>query len=91
MGLDTVSYCLIVRGARAAPTRPSAGSSRSATGSSARRSRKWGTEEQKRDVAAAALPSGEALGCYALTEPGVGVGPGRRSRRAPSATATAGC
>jgi hypothetical protein len=42
---------------------------------------KWGTDEQKRDWLPK-LASGEALGCYALTEPGSGSDPASLATRA---------
>ncbi len=41
----------------------------------------WGTEEQKAQLLPA-LASGEALGCYALTEPGAGSDPGSLATKA---------
>jgi butyryl-CoA dehydrogenase len=42
---------------------------------------KWGTEEQREEWIPR-LGSGEALGCYALTEPGAGSDPGSMTMRA---------
>jgi alkylation response protein AidB-like acyl-CoA dehydrogenase len=42
---------------------------------------RWGSEEQKREWLSR-LSSGEALGCYALTEPGAGSDPGSLATRA---------
>ena len=43
--------------------------------------KRWGTDAQ-RDEWLPRLASGEALGCYALTEPGAGSDPGNLATRA---------
>jgi len=80
LGLDHVSYTLIVEelGRADSNIRGIVSVSNGLYGKSVAR---WGTDEQR----AALLPrlaSGEALGCYALTEPGAGSDPGGLETRA---------
>jgi butyryl-CoA dehydrogenase len=80
MGLDMVSYCLVMEelGRADSSVRGIASVNNGLAGKTIA---KWGTEEQKREW----LPrmcSGEALGCYALTEPGAGSDPGSLVTRA---------
>jgi len=80
MGLDTISYALVVEeiGRADSSVRGIASVSNGLYGKTVA---KWGTEEQRRTLLPA-LASGEALGCYALTEPGVGSDPGSLETRA---------
>jgi len=80
MGLDQVSYCLVMEelGKADSSVRGIASVNNGLAGKTIA---KWGTEEQKQEW----LPrmcSGEALGCYALTEPGAGSDPGSLRTRA---------
>ena len=80
MGLDMVSYCLVMEelGKADSSVRGIVSVNNGLAGKTIAR---WGTEEQRR----AWLPgmcSGEALGCYALTEPGAGSDPGSLMTRA---------
>ena len=80
MGLDTTSYCLVVEeiGRVDSSVRGIVSVSNGLVGKTIAH---WGTEEQR----ARLLPgvaSGEALGCYALTEPGAGSDPGSLQTRA---------
>jgi len=80
MGLDQVSYCLVMEelGKADSSVRGIASVNNGLAGKTIA---KWGTEEQKQEW----LPrmcSGEALGCYALTEPGAGSDPGSLLTRA---------
>jgi butyryl-CoA dehydrogenase len=80
MGLDMVSYCLVMEelGRADSSVRGIASVNNGLAGKTIA---KWGTEEQKAEW----LPqmcSGEALGCYALTEPGAGSDPGSLVTRA---------
>jgi butyryl-CoA dehydrogenase len=80
MALDTVSYCLVMEelGKADSSVRGIASVNNGLAGKTIAT---WGTEEQKREW----LPrmcSGEALGCYALTEPGAGSDPGSLVTRA---------
>jgi alkylation response protein AidB-like acyl-CoA dehydrogenase len=80
MGLDQVSYCLVMEelGKADSSVRGIASVNNGLAGKTIA---KWGTEEQKGEW----LPrmcSGEALGCYALTEPGAGSDPGSLVTRA---------
>jgi alkylation response protein AidB-like acyl-CoA dehydrogenase len=69
-GLDTVSYCLVVEelGKVDSSVRGIVSVNNGLVGKTVAR---FGTEEQKREWLPR-LASGEALGCYALTEPGCG-------------------
>jgi alkylation response protein AidB-like acyl-CoA dehydrogenase len=73
MGLDTVSYCLVTEelGRGDSSVRGIVSVQNGLVGKTIAR---WGTDEQKRDWLPK-LASGEALGCYALTEPGAGSDP----------------
>jgi alkylation response protein AidB-like acyl-CoA dehydrogenase len=80
MSLDTVSYCLLCEelGRSDSSVRGIVSVSNGLYGKTIA---KWGTDEQKR-AWLPALCSGEALGCYALTEPGSGSDPGGLTTRA---------
>jgi butyryl-CoA dehydrogenase len=80
MGLDLVSYALVVEeiGRADSNVRGIVSVSNGLYGKSVA---KWGTEEQKARLLPA-LAAGEALGCYALTEPGAGSDPGGLETRA---------
>src|SRR5216683_380730 len=80
MGLDTVSYCLVMEelGRADSSVRGIVSVNNGLAGKTIAR---WGTAEQKAEW----LPrmcSGEALGCYALTEPGSGSDPASLVTRA---------
>ena len=80
MGFDSVSYCLVMEelGKADSSVRGIASVNNGLAGKTIAT---WGTDEQKADW----LPrmcSGEALGCYALTEPGAGSDPGSLVTRA---------
>jgi alkylation response protein AidB-like acyl-CoA dehydrogenase len=80
MGLDTVSYCLVMEELGRADSSVR-GIVSVNNGLAGKTIAKWGTDEQK----AAWLPqlaSGEALGCYGLTEPGSGSDPASLVTRA---------
>jgi alkylation response protein AidB-like acyl-CoA dehydrogenase len=80
MGLDTVSYCLLMEelGRGDSSVRGIVSVNLGLVGKTLVR---WGTDEQKRDWLPR-LASGEALGCYALTEPGSGSDPASLTARA---------
>ena len=80
MGLDMVSYALVVEeiGRADSNVRGIVSVSNGLYGKSVAR---WGSEEQKARLLPG-LASGEALGCYALTEPGAGSDPGGLETRA---------
>jgi alkylation response protein AidB-like acyl-CoA dehydrogenase len=80
MGLDTVSYCLVMEelGKADSSVRGIVSVSNGLVGKTVA---KWGTEEQKRDLVPG-LVSGRGLGCYALTEPGSGSDPASLVTRA---------
>jgi alkylation response protein AidB-like acyl-CoA dehydrogenase len=80
MGLDMVSYALVVEeiGRADSNVRGIVSVSNGLYGKSIA---KWGTEEQKARLLPP-LAAGEALGCYALTEPGAGSDPGGLETRA---------
>jgi butyryl-CoA dehydrogenase len=80
MGLDTVSYCLVTEelGRADSSVRGIVSVNVGLVGKTIAR---WGTEEQKREWLPR-LSSGEALGCYALTEPGAGSDPSSLATRA---------
>jgi alkylation response protein AidB-like acyl-CoA dehydrogenase len=80
MGLDMVSYTLVVEelGKADSNVRGIVSVSNGLYGKSVAR---WGTDEQKARLLPP-LASGEALGCYALTEPGAGSDPGGLETRA---------
>jgi alkylation response protein AidB-like acyl-CoA dehydrogenase len=79
-GMDTVSYCLVVEeiGRADSSVRGIVSVTNGLVGKTMAR---WGTEEQ-RGRWLPGLASGEALGCYALTEPGAGSDPGSLVARA---------
>jgi alkylation response protein AidB-like acyl-CoA dehydrogenase len=80
LGLDMVSYALLVEelGRADSNVRGIVSVSNGLYGNSVAR---WGTEEQKARLLPP-LATGEALGCYALTEPGAGSDPGGLETRA---------
>jgi alkylation response protein AidB-like acyl-CoA dehydrogenase len=80
MGLDLVSYALVVEelGRADSNVRGIVSVSNGLYGKSVAR---WGTAEQRARLLPG-LASGEALGCYALTEPGAGSDPGALETRA---------
>src|SRR5467141_3043461 len=73
MGLDTVSYCLLMEelGRADSSVRGIVSVNLGLVGKTIA---KWGTEQQKREWLPH-LAAGTALGCYALTEPGSGSDP----------------
>jgi alkylation response protein AidB-like acyl-CoA dehydrogenase len=73
MGLDTVGYCLVMEELGRADSSVRGVVSVN-VGLVGKTIANWGTEEQKREWLPR-LASGEALGCYALTEPGSGSDP----------------
>jgi alkylation response protein AidB-like acyl-CoA dehydrogenase len=80
MGLDTISYCLVMEELGKADSSVR-GIVSVNNGLAGKTIAKWGTEEQKREW----LPkmcSGDALGCYGLTEPGSGSDPASLVTRA---------
>lgn len=80
MGLDTASYCLLMEelGRADASVRGIVSVNLGLVGKTIV---KWGTDEQQREWLPR-LASGEALGCYALTEPGAGSDPASLVTRA---------
>ncbi|MFN2469805.1 MAG: acyl-CoA dehydrogenase family protein [Gaiellaceae bacterium] len=80
MGLDTVSYCLIMEELGRADSSVR-GIVSVNVGLVGKTIAKWGTASQK-DEWLPRLASGEALGCYALTEPGAGSDPAGLATRA---------
>jgi alkylation response protein AidB-like acyl-CoA dehydrogenase len=80
MGLDTVSYCLVMEelGRADSSVRGIVSVNNGLAGKTIAR---WGTDEQKREWLPG-LCSGGALGCYALTEPGSGSDPASLVTRA---------
>ena len=74
MGLDPISYCLVIEEIARADSsiRGILSVNCSLVGTAIA---KYGTEEQKR-AWLPRLATGEAIGCFALTEPGVGSDPG---------------
>jgi butyryl-CoA dehydrogenase len=80
MGLDTVSYCLLMEelGRADSSVRGIVSVNLGLVGKTIA---KWGTDEQKREWLPQ-LASGAALGCYALTEPGSGSDPASLVTRA---------
>jgi len=80
MGLDMVSYCLVMEelGKADSSVRGIASVNNGLAGKTIAT---WGSEEQKQEWLPR-LCSGEALGCYALTEPGAGSDPGSLVTRA---------
>jgi len=80
MGLDTVAYCLVMEelGRADSSVRGIVSVNNGLAGKTIAR---WGTEEQRREWLPR-LCSGEALGCYGLTEPGSGSDPASLVTRA---------
>jgi hypothetical protein len=80
MGLDTLTYTLVVEefGRGDSSVRGIVSVSNGLYGKTVA---KWGNEEQ-RSTLLPPLATGEALGCYALTEPGVGSDPASLETRA---------
>jgi hypothetical protein len=80
MGLDTVSYALVVEeiGRADSNVRGIVSVSNGLVGKTVAR---FGTDEQRTQLLPG-LASGDALGCYALTEPGAGSDPGGLVTRA---------
>src|SRR6185503_21324981 len=72
-GLDSISYCLLCEELGKADSNVR-GIVSVSNGLYGKTVAKWGTEEQKARLLPS-LASGEALGCYALTEPGAGSDP----------------
>jgi alkylation response protein AidB-like acyl-CoA dehydrogenase len=79
-GMDTLSYCLVVEeiGRVDSNVRGIVSVTNGLVGKTVAR---WGTDEQRARFLPG-LASGEALGCYALTEPGAGSDPGGLETRA---------
>jgi alkylation response protein AidB-like acyl-CoA dehydrogenase len=80
MGLDTVSYCVVMEELGRADSSVR-GIVSVNNGLAGKTIAKWGTEEQKAEWLPR-MSSGEALGCYALTEPGSGSDPASLITRA---------
>jgi alkylation response protein AidB-like acyl-CoA dehydrogenase len=80
MGLDTVSYCLLM-GELGRADSSVRGIVSVNLGLVGKTIAKWGTDAQKREWLPQ-LASGDALGCYALTEPGSGSDPASLLTRA---------
>jgi alkylation response protein AidB-like acyl-CoA dehydrogenase len=80
MGLDTISYCLVMEELGRADSSVR-GIVSVNNGLAGKTIAKWGTDEQKRQWLPK-LSSGEALGCYGLTEPGSGSDPASLVTRA---------
>jgi alkylation response protein AidB-like acyl-CoA dehydrogenase len=80
MGLDTVSYCLVMEelGRADSSVRGIVSVQNGLVGKTLA---KWATDEQREEWLPQ-LASGEALGCYALTEPGSGSDPASLTTRA---------
>jgi butyryl-CoA dehydrogenase len=80
MGLDTISYCLVMEelGRADSSVRGIVSVQNGLVGKTVA---KWATEEQRAEWLPR-LASGEALGCYALTEPGSGSDPASLTTRA---------
>src|SRR3954453_7795888 len=80
MGLDTVSYCLVMEelGRAASSVRGIVSVNNGLAGKTIAR---WGTAEQKAEWLPK-LCDGSALGCYGLTEPGSGSDPASLGTRA---------
>jgi butyryl-CoA dehydrogenase len=80
MGLDTVSYCLVMEelGRADSSVRGIVSVTNGLVGKTLA---KWGSDGQRQEWLPR-LASGEALGCYALTEPGAGSDPGSLTTRA---------
>ena len=80
MGLDTVSYCVVMEELGRADSSVR-GIVSVNNGLAGKTIAKWGTEEQKAEWLPK-LCSGESLGCYGLTEPGSGSDPASLITRA---------
>jgi alkylation response protein AidB-like acyl-CoA dehydrogenase len=80
MGLDTVSYCLVMEELGRADSSVR-GIVSVNNGLAGKTIAKWGTEAQKQEWLPR-LASGDALGCYGLTEPGSGSDPASLVTRA---------
>ena len=80
MGLDTISYCLVMEELGRADSSVR-GIVSVNNGLAGKTIAKWGTDEQKQQWLPQ-LASGEALGCYGLTEPGSGSDPASLVTRA---------
>ena len=80
MGLDTISYCLVMEELGRADSSVR-GIVSVNNGLAGKTIATWGTEEQKAEWLPQ-LCSGDALGCYALTEPGSGSDPASLLTRA---------
>src|SRR5712691_3170181 len=80
MGLDTVSYCLLMEELGRADSSVR-GIVSVNLGLAGKTIAVWGTEQQRREWLPQ-LSSGQALGCYALTEPGSGSDPASLVTRA---------
>jgi alkylation response protein AidB-like acyl-CoA dehydrogenase len=80
MGLDTVSYCLVMEELGRADSSVR-GIVSVNNGLAGKTIAKWGSDAQKRQWLPR-LSSGEALGCYGLTEPGSGSDPASLQTRA---------
>ena len=80
LGLDTISYCLIMEELGRADSSVR-GIVSVNVGLAGKTIARFGTEEQKREWLPK-LATGEALGCYALTEPGSGSDPASLVTRA---------
>ncbi len=80
MGLDTMSYCLVMEELGRADSSVR-GIVSVNNGLAGKTIAKWGTEEQKAEWLPK-LCTGEALGCYGLTEPGSGSDPASLITRA---------
>jgi alkylation response protein AidB-like acyl-CoA dehydrogenase len=80
MGLDTVSYCLVMEELGRADSSVR-GIVSVNNGLAGKTIAKWGTEAQKQEWLPQ-LASGQALGCYGLTEPGSGSDPASLVTRA---------
>ena len=80
MGLDTISYCLVMEelGRADSSVRGIVSVQNGLVGKTVA---KWATDEQRAEWLPQ-LASGEALGCYALTEPGSGSDPASLTTRA---------
>jgi alkylation response protein AidB-like acyl-CoA dehydrogenase len=80
MGLDTISYCLVMEELGRADSSVR-GIVSVNNGLAGKTIAKWGTEEQRAEWLPR-MASGEALGCYGLTEPGSGSDPASLVTRA---------
>jgi alkylation response protein AidB-like acyl-CoA dehydrogenase len=80
MGLDTISYCLVMEELGRADSSVR-GIVAVNNGLAGKTIAKWGTDELKRQWLPR-MASGEALGCYGLTEPGSGSDPASLVTRA---------